>query len=288
MLRAMTPLRSVLFVPAANARAVEKSATLACDAVILDLEDSVAPEQKEAARERAASASCAAPGSRMRAIRINGPDSEWVAHDIVAAARLPGCAVVLPKVSTAQDVHRARAALTAAGGANPLWAMIETPLGVLNLKEIAAEARETGLEALIAGPNDLSAALGLPPKGARAGLSPYLAQIVLAARAFGLMVLDGVYNDFTDAEGFAADARHARALGFDGKTLIHPSQIDAANAIFAPSEAELDWARRVTAAFAAPEAAGRTAIRMGGEMLETMHLARARAMLARGAAPRAK
>jgi citrate lyase subunit beta/citryl-CoA lyase len=274
----MAPLRSILFVPASSARALEKSSLLPCDAVILDLEDSVVPEQKESARERAAETACG-PRKPAQAIRVNATDSDWFAADIVAACRAPACIVVLPKVSSAGDLKRARAALEAAGGSNALWAMIETPTGVLNLKEIGAAARESGCTALVAGPNDLGAALRLPRESARASLAPYLAQIVLAARAFGLSVYDGVYNDFTNAEGFAAEARQGRALGFDGKTLIHPAQIDAANAIFAPSKADMDWARHVVAAFAAPEAAGKGAVRMGGEMLERMHLARAEAML---------
>ena len=279
MLRFMAPHRSVLFVPASSARAVEKSALLPCDAVILDLEDSVVEAEKDSARERAAETACG-PRRPAQAIRVNAPASAWFAADIVAASRAPDCVVVLPKVSSAADLTRARAALSAAGGANALWAMIETPQGVLNLKEIAAAAQETGCAGLVAGPNDLAAALRLPRESARASLLPYLSQMVLAARAFGLSVYDGVYNDFTDPEGFAAQARQARALGFDGKTLIHPSQIEAANTIFAPEEAELDWARRVVAAFASPAAAGKGAIRMGGEMLERMHLQRAEALLA--------
>ncbi len=287
--RGVRPLRSILFVPAANARAVEKAAGLACDAVILDLEDSALPSQKDAARARAAESPCGTAG-RVRAIRVNAPGSPWFAEDIVAAAAKPDCAVVLPKVSSAGDLVRARAALAAAGGKNPLWAMIETPKAVLNLKDIAASTRETDCQTLIAGSNDLAAALRLPPNGGqmRAALAPCLAQIVLAARAYDLAALDGVYNDFTNAEGFIAEARAGRALGFDGKTLIHPSQVAAANEIFSPTEAELDWARRVIAAFAAPEAADKGAVRMGGEMLERMHLARAESMLALAAASRMK
>lgn len=284
----MNTLHSILFVPAANARAVEKAASLASDAVILDLEDSAGPEKKAEARAAAKSALTAgAFGRKAAALRINGGYSEWFAHDIVAAAKC-GAAVVLPKVSGAGDLQDARGALDAAGGDNPLWAMIETPLALMNLKQIGEAAQATGLAALIVGPNDLSAALRLPAGTGREGLVPHLARIVAAARAYGLAVYDGVYNDVRDTDGFAAEARTARMLGFDGKTLIHPGQIAPTNEIFGPTPQEIAWARRVVQAFAAPEARGQGAIALDGKMIERMHLTEAEHVLARAAALRAK
>ncbi len=274
------PLRSVLFVPADRARAVEKAAGLGADALILDLEDAIAPEAKSAARQAAAGALESWRGAGgVRAVRINALGTDGFEADAAACAYIAPDAVVIPKVEGAAGLMAAREALDEGGYRGPVWAMIETPLAVLRLAEIAAAAEDARLQVLIAGTNDLSALLRLPPEGARAAMAPHLAAIVLAARACGAAALDGVFNAHTDADGFAAEARAGRAMGFDGKTLIHPYQVGPANAAFAPTEAELDWARAVEAAFADPANAGKGAIPVRGEMAERLHLDRARAML---------
>ncbi|AXJ95623.1 MULTISPECIES: CoA ester lyase [unclassified Sphingomonas] len=264
--------RSVLFLPASNPRAIAKLATLACDAAILDLEDAVAPEAKAAARD----AATATARDRAVAIRINALDTPWGRDDAAAAGG--AMAVVLPKVSSADDLHAARDAVGADGP--PLWAMIETCGAVLRLGEIVGAAAAARCTVLIAGTNDLAKEMRCRPGTDRAPLVPVLAQIVIAGRAAGLTVLDGVCNAIGDAARLAAECAQGAMLGFDGKTLIHPGQIDAANAAFGPDAAEIAWARAVVAAFAAPEAAGKGAIRLDGAMVERLHLAEAKRILA--------
>lgn len=269
--------RSVLYLPASNPRAVEKARGLDADVVILDLEDAVAPEMKAAARAAAVQALAEGGVRAAVGVRINGLDTEWGAADLKAltAARI----IVAPKVESAEAVRALSAALPESCA---LWAMIETPAAVLRLDAIASAGG--ALDALMFGTNDLSAALGCGASPDREPLKPWLAATVAAARAHGLMVLDGVFNTIDDAAGLTAECAQGRLYGFDGKSLIHPTQIAAANAAFAPSPAEVAQARAVAAAFAAPEAEGLGVIRVEGRMTERLHLAAAERLLARHAA----
>lgn len=268
-------VRSVLYLPASNARAVEKARTLDCDVAILDLEDAVAPEAKVEARA-AAVAAVKTGGFRPRlGVRINGLETEWGEADLDALAEAGAGLIVAPKVETAVTVR----ALSARAPGAALWAMIETPRGLIALNEIAAAGG--GLQGLMLGVNDLAKALGTGPSPDREPFKPWLAALVVAARAHGLAAIDGVFNRIEDAEGLAAEAAQGRLYGFDGKSLIHPSQIAAANAAFSPSAEAVEAARAIVAAFAAPEAEGRGAIRVGGAMVERLHLAQAEAVLSR-------
>jgi citrate lyase subunit beta / citryl-CoA lyase len=266
------PRRSVLFVPASNPRALAKARELGCDGVVLDLEDSAAPEAKDAAREAARAAIVEGFGRREVAVRCNGLDTPWGADDLAMAAAAGPDAVLAPKVRSAEDVAAIDAALAGAPARTRIWAMIETPQAVLALAGIAAAARRTRLKALVLGPNDLSAELRLRKSPGRTALHPILSQIVVAARAHGLIALGGAFNAFEDEAGFEAECDEDTAFGFDGKTLIHPRQIEAANRIFSPSPAEIAQAEAIVAAFAAPEAQGKGAIRLGSEMIERLHL----------------
>lgn len=283
------PRRSVLYVPAANARALAKARGLDADALILDLEDAVAPEAKVGAR----AAACAALaeggfGHRETVIRVNGLDTPWGEDDLAAAAVSAPDAVLLPKVSGPDAVMRAAAALTRAGApaTTRLWAMVETPAALLGLAGIAAVAVDPAarLAALVLGTNDLAAELRLRPGPGRAPLLPWLAATVAAGRLHGLDVLDGVFNGLDDPEGLAAEARQGRDFGCDGKTCIHPGQIAACNAAFAPDAAEVAWARRITAAFAAPDGARANVLRIDGRMVERLHADAAGRVLALAAA----
>lgn len=265
------PLRSVLFVPATNARAIEKARGLACDAVVLDLEDAVGTEDKAAGRAAALAALVDGFPGKIVAVRVNGSDTPWGRDDLAALAGARCDAVVLPKVGDAEAVSAAYAAT-----GKPLWLMIETCRGVLNLSVIAAAK---GAEALILGQNDLAAEMRCRPGSDRAPLQPAMSAIVTAARANGLVALDGVHNAFQDAEGFAAECRQGRDFGFDGKTLIHPAQVEPANTAFSPTPEETAWARAVVTAYAAPEAEGAGVLRVDGRMVERLHLAEARRIL---------
>ena len=266
------PLRSVLYLPASNPRAVAKARTLAADAIILDLEDAVAPDAKFAARDAAVSAVTAGGFGGMLVVRVNALDTEWGAADLAAVATVRPDAVLLPKVSNPALLIAARAALGLDGP--DLWAMIETCAALLDLRAIvAAAAAATRLTALVAGTNDLAAESRARPGPDRAPLLPALALIVTAARAHGLAALDGVCNALDDPSRLAAECAQGRDFGFDGKTLIHPSQIAAANAAFAPDAAEVAWARTVIAAFAAGPDRG--VLRIDGRMVERLHLAEA-------------
>ncbi|MFZ5725200.1 MAG: HpcH/HpaI aldolase/citrate lyase family protein [Pseudomonadota bacterium] len=258
--------RSLLYVPGSNARALEKAAGLAADMLIIDLEDAVPADRKDAARDAMCAAVIAGyPGKRI-AVRINGAGSAHQAADVNALAALPLDAVVLPKVDAAADLAPAR------GLGLPMLAMIETPTAIYAAREIAADSAVAGL---IAGLNDLAHELKLPGGTDRGAMSHAIQAIVLAARAGGVWCFDGVYNAIDDAAGFAAEAAEARRLGFDGKTLIHPSQVDPCNAAFAPT------AREIAAAEALIAAATGGAQRHEGRMIEDMHVAAARTLLAR-------
>ncbi|MEO7169811.1 MAG: CoA ester lyase [Sphingomonas sp.] len=266
------PRRSALFMPASNVRAMEKARTLDCDVVILDLEDSVAPDLKTAARDQAiVAAATGGFGDRALFVRVNALDTPWGADDCRAVADAGFEAVVLPKVSTPADLEAARALL----GTVPLWAMIETCAGMLDLPAIAASARVTGLEGLLAGTNDLAKEMRCTPGAERTPLLGHLAMIVTAARAAGIAALDGVCNVIEDGAVLAAECAQGAAFGFDGKSLIHPAQIAAANRAYGPTAEAIAWAGRIIAAFALPENAGKGAIRVEGEMVELLHLEQA-------------
>jgi citrate lyase subunit beta/citryl-CoA lyase len=271
------PRRSALFLPASNARAIEKARTLPCDVVILDLEDAVAPEQKQAAREAAVAAAQAGGfGHRELVLRVNGLDSEWAAEDLAAADGASFDAVLIPKVASAADIEAAATRL----GETPIWAMIETCRAIPSIGEIAAVAERTGLAAFVIGTNDLAKEMRCRLSPDRAELLPLLSLVLAAGRGWGLTVLDGVHNAIDDDAGLEAVCRQGAAMGFDGKTLIHPRQIAPCNAAFSPSAEDVARARAIVAAFAAPEAAGRGAIRLDGAMVERLHLEDAHRVLA--------
>lgn len=279
----MNPVRSALYLPASNARALIKARSLACDAVILDLEDAVAPEAKISAREQAAAVLAEGFGDRIVVLRVNGLGTEWGREDLAMAVRAGPDVVLAPKVDDAGAVDAYDAALGAAREALRLWAMIETPAGVLRLPEIAACAGRTRLAGLVMGLNDLALALRARWTPGRAAFTGALQATVLAARANGLLALDAVFNNLEDAAGLDAECRQGRELGFDGKTVIHPRQIETANAAFSPSAEEVAWAETVVQAFADPANAGRGALRVGGAMVERLHLVEAEGLLGRHA-----
>ena len=274
------PLRSVLYMPAANARALEKATTIACDGIILDLEDSVAPDAKELARDQAIAALTSGNyGSRQLALRCNGLATPWGTDDIAAAAAAGAPSVVVPKVAGAAHVDDIVTRLDAAGASSTaVWAMVETPTAIFEVRAIAAHPR---VSVLVIGTNDLArelrAPLGVP---GRANLTPYLATAVLAAREAGVAILDGVFNDIRDDEGFAAECRQGVEMGFDGKTLVHPGQVGPANDAWSPTDDEVAAAREVIEAFTAAAAEGRGVVTVGGRMIEALHVDNARRTLA--------
>jgi citrate lyase subunit beta / citryl-CoA lyase len=279
------PRRSVLYMPGSNARAIEKARSLSADALILDLEDAVAPDAKAAARQQVCEAVRAGGfGRREIFVRINAPDTPWGGDDLAAAAAAAPDVILLPKVSAPEDL----AAITAKLGAlraDPkirIWAMMETPLAILNAKDIAAAAREasTRLLGFVMGTNDLAKDTRAKILPGRAPMLPWLMACIAAARSFGLDIVDGVYNDIGDAQGFARECAEARDLGFDGKTLIHPSQIEPCNAAFSPTEEEVASARKIMAAFELPENSGKGVVRIDGRMIERLHAEMARRTVA--------
>jgi len=276
---AYRPRRSVLYLPASNERALEKAKTLAVDALILDLEDAVAPDAKEAARDNAcAAARSGAYGRRELAIRVNGLGTEWHEADLAAVCAAGPDAVVVPKVGSGEEVRALVAAMEAAGAPDhtALWAMVETPRAMLHCEEIGGASDR--LTVLVMGTNDLAKELHAEHVPGRAPLLTGLSLCLLAARATGTVILDGVYNDVKDAEGFAAECAQGRELGFDGKTLIHPGQVEPCNAAFAPSEAAVEDARGVLAAWQAGAGAGVVTHR--GRLVESLHVETARRVLA--------
>jgi len=269
------PLRSVLYIPGSKPRALDKARNLPVDAIIFDLEDAVTIEEKEAARETLAEAlATGGYGARLKIIRVNGLDTPWGAEDAKAALNMDGDAILMPKVSTPADLD-AMAAIT---GDTPLWAMMETALGMLNAGQIATHPR---LQGMVMGTNDLAKELQLRPRADRLGLQPGLGLCLLAAKAEGIAILDGVYNAFKDDAGLDAECQQGRDMGFDGKTLIHPAQIDIANAAFSPSEADIDLARRQIEAFEEAEAAGQGVAVVDGRIVENLHIVTARETLAK-------
>ena len=271
------PYRSVLYIPAANARAMEKARGLGADAIIFDLEDAVAPDQKEAARDALAQALAQDYGARARIVRINALSSDWGEDDARACVDLPADAVLIPKVDGPEDLDRVAALIPG----TPLWAMMETPLGMLNAAAIAAHPR---LQGMVMGTNDLAKDLGSRHRADRLPMMAGLGLCLLAAKAHGIVIVDGVFNAFKDEDGLRDECAQGRDMGFDGKTLIHPAQLDIANAAFAPSEAEIDTARRQIEAFEAAAAEGRGVAVVDGRIVENLHVATARQTLDRAEA----
>jgi len=268
---AYTPRRSVLYMPASNERALEKAKTLPVDALILDLEDAVAPDAKETARENACAAAASGEyDNREVTIRVNGTGTQWHDADLAAAAKAGPAGVVVPKVGSADEVRSLVSALEAAGAPEHtmLWAMIETPEAILNVREIAAASPR--LAVLVMGTNDLVKELRADHVPGRGPLVTSLQLSLLAARESGIAILDGVYNDVKDAEGFEAECVQGRDFGFDGKTLIHPGQVEVCNSTFAPSEAAVADARGILEAWEA--GAGSGVVTHNGRMIENLHV----------------
>jgi citrate lyase subunit beta/citryl-CoA lyase len=287
MAASVRPRRSVLFLPGANPKALEMAATIPADVLVFDLEDMVSPDQKEAARRMTTEAVADRDyGGRELVIRINGLDTKWAASDIAAATPASPDAILVPKVCRAEDIRRVRAALRAAGAdpATKIWAVMETPQSILNAASIACATDEQGpdLAALVINTNDLAAETEVRPARDRSPMVPWLSTCVLAARANDLAVIDGIYNDFNDSDGFSAECAQARMLGMDGKSLIHPNQVAPCNSCFMPSAEEIAWARGIVAAF--DQAGGSDVASYNGRIVERVHAKIARRMLAVAAA----
>lgn len=275
------PRRSVLYLPASNPKAIAKARTLAADVVILDLEDAVAPEAKEMARDAAVAAVREGGwGRREVVVRANALDTPWGAEDLAAIASASPDGVLVPKVSSAADIAAANAALAGADPQTQLWVMIETCAALLQLDQIAACAATTRLSAFALGTNDLAKEMRARHVPGRAPFLPILSQTLIAARAHGLLAFDGVCNEFSDMAVVTAEARQGLEFGFDGKCLIHPGQVDPCNAVFTPGADEVAWAKAVVDAFALPENQGKGAIRVEGKMAELLHLEQAHRLLA--------
>jgi citrate lyase subunit beta/citryl-CoA lyase len=287
------PRRSALYMPGSNARAIEKAKTLAADVVIFDLEDAVAPDLKAQAREQVGAAVQAGGyGPRELVIRINALETPWGEADLAAAIAAAPDAILVPKVSSAETLAAVGLRLRKLGAAErtKVWAMIETPLAILRAESIASAARDVDarLDCFVLGTNDLAKDTRARLLPGRAAMLPWLMTALAAARAHGIDILDGVYNTLSDPDGFLAECEQARDCGFDGKTLIHPDQIAAANEIFAPSPEEIENARAIVAAFGQPENAGKGAISLDGCMVERLHaeMAKRTLALAEAIAPR--
>ncbi|WP_420145538.1 HpcH/HpaI aldolase/citrate lyase family protein [Sphingobium sp.] len=272
------PRRSALYLPAINERAIAKARTMTCDAVILDLEDSVAPDQKAQARDNAVCALAEGGfAAREVVIRVNGHDTPWHQADVTAVRSARPDALLLPKVSAPDDVLRCAAMLD---GDMPIWAMIETARSLFHLDAIAATARTGRLACLVIGTNDLVKELRATPAPDRAIIIPFLMSALAAARAHDLSILDGVFNTLDDEADFIAECRQGAAMGFDGKTLIHPRQIDACHDAYSPGPDDIAWARTVIAAFDQDDNRQKGVIRIDGKMVERLHLAQARQVMA--------
>lgn len=276
--RSTRPLRSVLYIPGSKERALDKARSLPADAIIFDLEDAVAVDEKPRARALLAETLASNDfGGRVRIVRVNGLDTAWGAEDVAAFATADIEAILIPKVNSAADVE----AVARLAPGKPLWAMMETPLGMLHAAGIAAHPALAGM---VMGTNDLAKDLGTRFRADRLPMLAGLGLCLLAARAHGCVIIDGVYNAFKDADGLRNECTQGRDMGFDGKTLIHPDQLEIANEVFAPSEAEIDLARRQIAAFDAAEAAGLGVAVVDGKIVENLHIVTARATLAKAEA----
>jgi len=273
------PYRSALYIPGANERALEKAKSLAVDAILFDLEDAVAPAAKDDARQTLAAAlTTGGYGARARIVRINGFDTEWGEDDLRVAVAANPDGILLPKVSTSAQITDLSTRLAALGAPDmQIWAMIETPLAILNIADIAATPGITGF---VLGTNDLAKDLGTKFRADRAPLLASLSICVVAAKAHGLIVIDGVYNAFKDEDGLRAEAEQGRNYGFDGKSLIHPAQVAATNEIFSPSLAEVELAERQIAAFDAAKSQGKGIAVVDGQIVENLHVATAHKILA--------
>lgn len=281
MAMTVRPRRSVLYMPGSNARALEKGRTLPADGIILDLEDAVAPDAKDEARANIKAALAAGGyGGRELIVRVNGLGTPWGYDDLAMAAVSGADAVLLPKVESADGVRQADAVLRAAGApeAQRIWCMMETPMGMLNAREIAAASPRLG--GLVMGTSDLAKDLHAAHTRDRLPMITSLGLCLLAARAYGLAILDGVHLDLGDDEGFAASCRQGRELGFDGKTLIHPKTIAASNEAFAPSTEEVAFSRRIIVAHAEATAAGKGVVVVDGKLVENLHVENARRLVA--------
>jgi citrate lyase subunit beta / citryl-CoA lyase len=270
------PRRSLLFMPGSNARALEKARNLPADGLILDLEDSVAPEAKVKARDQIAQAVMAKGfGKREILIRTNGLDTSWWADDVAMAGAVEPDGILVPKVSSVEDLDKIGSRLKeiGAGAKVKVWAMIETARAVLDAEKLAASVRDpkTRLAGFVFGPNDISRETRIRMIPGRAAMIPMITHCILAAHAHGLEMLDGPYGDIGNLDGFAAECAQGRDLGFDGKTLIHPSHIDACNAVFTPPAEDVAEARKIIAAFELPENVSRGAIQLDGRMVERLH-----------------
>lgn len=279
------PRRSVLFMPGSNARALEKARNLPADSIILDLEDSVAPDAKGTARDQIAAAIAAKGfGKREIIIRINNLETEWWQDDLAMAAKAQPDAILVPKISTCDDIKKVESELRKhnADPAIRIWAMIETPLAVLSAQQIAAQAHEGDkrLEAFVMGPNDIARETRMRMLPGRAAMIPLFAHCIMAARAYGVEMLDGPYNDINDIAGFAKECAQGRDMGFDGKTLIHPGQIDAANATYTPPAEEVARARKIMGVFDLPENVNKGAVQLDGQMVERLHVEMAKRTVA--------
>jgi citrate lyase subunit beta/citryl-CoA lyase len=279
------PRRSVLYMPGSNARAVEKAKTLPADGIILDLEDSVAPDAKETARQQVVAAVKAGGfGRREVFIRVNGIDTPWHADDLVAAARAAPDAILVPKVQSPETLELIGRRLLDMGTHHKtrIWAMIETPLALFNILAIAAEAKdsETRLSGFVMGTNDLAKDTRARLVPGRMPMLPWLTTCVAAARIYGIDILDGVYNDLGNTDGLAIECIQGVELGFDGKTLIHPNQIEPCNKAFSPSPEEVVWARKMIAAFDLPENKSKGVVSIDGRMVERLHADMARRTVA--------
>lgn len=281
MATAFRPRRSMLYMPGSNARALEKARTLAADALILDLEDAVAPDAKEEARAQVVAAVKAGGyGGRELLVRVNGLGTPWGHADVVAAATSGADAILIPKVESADLVRQVDAIMSAAGAPDnmSIWCMMETPRGMLRAEEIAQSSPRLG--GFVMGTSDLAKDLHCAHTPLRLPMITSLGLCLLAARAFGLACLDGVYLDLNDDAGFEASCVQGLELGFDGKTLIHPKTIDAANRVFAPSATELEWSRKIIAAHAEAAAAGKGVVVVDGRLVENLHVENARRVVA--------
>ncbi len=281
----LRPRRSCLYMPGSNARALEKARTLPADALILDLEDAVAPDAKATARNQVADAVKAGGfGKREIVIRVNSPQTPWGAEDMIAAAQAAPDAILVPKVSTPGDIMMAAKALRDAGAPEKtrLWAMMETPLAMLNADSIARTAADPAsrLSVFVMGTNDLAKETRARLTPGRPSMLAWLSICVAAARAHRVEIIDGVYNDFSNEAGLRAECEQGRDFGMDGKTLIHPSQVGPCNEIFAPSADEVEWARKIIAVFSEQANAGKGALQIEGRMVELLHVEMARRTVA--------
>ena len=277
------PRRSCLYMPGANARALEKAASLPADTLILDLEDAVAPDAKEQARSVVMETVSTRPyGNREVIIRINGLNTPWGYDDLAMAAKAGADGILVPKVISAEQVRELDTALSRADAAAEmgLCVMIEMPMAILNISDIAAASQTSRLSGFVMGTNDLAKEMNAIATADRAAFQVALALTLTAARAYGLVAVDGVFNDFRDEPGLIAECQQGRMMGFDGKTLIHPAQLEATNRVYSPDPAEVAEARAIIEAFLLPENAGKGVIKLEGKMVELLHLEQAKRLIA--------